>query len=202
MHLPDPVNVGDYDVIYADPPWTFQTYSLKGKGRGAEAHYDCMTLSDIKKIPVSDWAKPSSVLYLWTTVPHTPTALEVIEAWGFKYKSSFVWVKEKIGTGYWARNRHELLLIGARGSNVCPRYRGIPAADSVIRGQQRAHSQKPEEARHIIDSYHPEATKLEMFARERAEGWDTWGLEVNSGVSKRRWKSNEVLASWITKYAK
>lgn len=192
MALPSPNQSGRYDVIYADPPWTFNTYSFKGKGRGAEAHYDCLSIEQIKGMPVSDWAKKNSVLYLWTTVPHLPQALQVIDAWGFKYKSSFVWVKDKIGTGYWARNRHELLLISSRGSNVCPRYRGIPAVDSVISGQQRAHSQKPDQAREIIDRYHPDAVKLEIFAREKVAGWDAWGLEVNTGVGKRRWKSNDA----------
>ena len=186
--LPD--RPGNYDIIYADPPWTFQTYSFKGKGRGAEAHYDCMKLSDIKALPVSGWAKRAAVLYLWCTVPHLKHGIEVVEAWGFAYKSGFVWVKDKIGTGYWCRNRHEILLIGARGSNVCPRFRGIPAEDSVIEGQQRAHSQKPDRAREIIGQYHPDAIKLEMFARQRASGWDAWGLEADSGVGQRRWRSN------------
>ena len=167
--------VGQYDVIYADPPWTFQTYSVRGRGRGPEARYDCMSLHDIKSLPVDCWASGTAALYLWCTVPHLQNALSVVEAWGFSYKSSFVWVKEKIGTGYWCRNRHELLLVGARGSRICPRFRGIPAADSVIEGQQRAHSQKPNKARQIIERYHPDANKLEMFARERVRGWDSWG---------------------------
>ena len=189
--VPPPRLVGQYGVIYADPPWTFQTYSVRGKGRGAEAHYDCMSLPDIKSLPVKCWASgTAAALYLWCTVPHLENALSVLEAWGFSYKSSFVWVKDKIGTGYWCRNRHELLLVGARGSRICPRFRGIPAADSVIEGQQRAHSQKPDRARQIIERYHPDAKKLEMFARERVRGWDSWGLEVSTGIGKRRWKSN------------
>jgi N6-adenosine-specific RNA methylase IME4 len=183
--------IGRYDVIYADPPWTFQTYSVRGKGRGPEAHYDCMSLDDIKSLPVDRWAAATAAIYLWCTVPHLQNALAVLEGWAFSYKSSFVWVKEKIGTGYWCRNRHEILLVGARGSRICPRFRGIPAADSVMEGQQRAHSQKPDKAREIIERYHPKANKLEMFAREQVRGWDTWGLEVSTGIGRRRWKSNE-----------
>jgi N6-adenosine-specific RNA methylase IME4 len=187
-----PKRAGNYDVVYADPPWIFQTYSFKGKGRGAEAYYDCMQLSDIKTLPVGAWAKRAAVLYLWCTVPHLKQGIEVLEAWGFAYKSNFVWVKERVGTGYWCRNRHEILLIAARGLNVCPRYRGISAVDSVIEGQQRAHSQKPDRARCIIEQYHPNAVRLEMFARERAVGWDSWGLEADTGIGQRRWRSNSA----------
>jgi N6-adenosine-specific RNA methylase IME4 len=71
-----------YDVIYADPPWTFSIYSPKGKGRSAEAHYPCMTLAEIAALPVQQWAAQASVLYLWATVPHLANALSMIEAWG------------------------------------------------------------------------------------------------------------------------
>jgi N6-adenosine-specific RNA methylase IME4 len=133
-----------YGVILADPPWTFATYSSKGKGRSAEAHYDCMSLDEIKALPVTEWAADDAALYLWATAPHLANSLTVMSAWGFTYKSNFVWTKERIGTGYWARNRHEHLLIGARGSKVCPRFNGIAPVDSVIEGQQRQHSQKPD----------------------------------------------------------
>jgi N6-adenosine-specific RNA methylase IME4 len=182
-----------YSVILADPPWTFATYSAKGKGRSAEAHYDCLTVEEIMALPVSDWAARDAVLYLWCTVPHLEHGLAVLRAWGFEYKSNFAWVKERQGTGYWARNRHEHLLIGARGSKVCPRFNGIAPADSVLEGQQRQHSQKPDEARAIIERYHPGVAKLEMFARETAQGWDAWGDEVGlldgGPVATRRWAS-------------
>jgi len=76
-----------YGVILADPPWTFATYSRKGKGRSAEAHYDCMSLADIKALPVSDWAAPDCAVFLWVTDPSLPQALEVMTAWGFVYKT-------------------------------------------------------------------------------------------------------------------
>ncbi len=188
----EPPRAGAYGVIYADPPWTFRTWSTKGKGRSAEAHYDCMSLDAIEDLPVDAWAAKTAALYLWCTVPHLENAMAVMASWGFAYKSGFVWVKERIGTGYWARNRHELLLIGARGQNICPRFRDIPAVDSVIEGQQRAHSQKPDRARAIIERYHPDAVRLEMFARCRAPGWDAWGLETDRGIGRRRWKSTDA----------
>ena len=84
-----------YGVIYADPPWTFATYSAKGKGRSPEAHYDCMGFGDICNIPVADWAAPDAVLLLWVTDPLLPKGLELIERWGFTYKTvGFYWAKQ------------------------------------------------------------------------------------------------------------
>jgi N6-adenosine-specific RNA methylase IME4 len=190
IDLMDPPAIGPYGVVYADPPWQFATYSDRGKGRSAEAHFDCMNLEEIKDLPVARWAARDAALYLWSTVPHLELALGVITAWGFRYRSSFAWVKDRIGTGYWARNRHELLLVGARGSGVCPRYRAIRLTDSVIEGGQRQYARKPDAARAIIDRYHPGAHRLELFARESAPGWDAWGDEAGlldrGPVSTRR----------------
>ena len=95
-----PPRAGEYRVIYADPPWRFATYSDKGKGRSAEAHYDCLSLDDIKRFPVASWAAPHAVLLLWATDPLLPRALEVIEAWGFAYKTvGFYWVKLNAAVG-------------------------------------------------------------------------------------------------------
>jgi N6-adenosine-specific RNA methylase IME4 len=180
-------------VIYADPPWRFATYSHKGKGRSAEAHYACMSLASIKALPVADWAARGSVLYLWSTVTQLANALTVVAAWGFEYKSSLVWVKKRPATGFWAFNRHELLLIGARGSKVCPRFRGIKLVDSVIDEPQREHSRKPDRARAIIEAYHPDVSRLELFARENRPGWDAWGDQLGlfdrGPVRTRRWPS-------------
>ena len=114
-------------------------------------------------------------------------------AWGFAYKSNLVWVKDRFGTGYWSRNRHEHLLIGARGGKVCPRFRNIEVRDSVIAGQQREHSRKPDRAHEIIEAYHPGFPKLEMFTRVTWPGWDPWGDQVglfdNGPVQTRRWAS-------------
>ena len=116
-----------YRVIYADPPWTFSTYSRKGKGRSAEAYYDCMTLPELKALPVAEWAADDCVLLLWTTDPLLPTALEVIRAWGFTYKTvGFYWAKLNksadptvyheasffTGLGFWTRANPELCLLG------------------------------------------------------------------------------------------
>ncbi len=100
-----------FGVIYADPPWTFATYSAKGKGRSPEAHYNCMGFDDICDIPVADWAAPGAVLLLWVTDPLLPKGLELIERWGFTYKTvGFYWAKKNrvsegwfTGMGFWTR---------------------------------------------------------------------------------------------------
>ena len=81
-----------FDVIYADPPWTFRTWSAEGKGRSPEKHYDCMSLADIRALPVSDIAAGNCALFLWVTDPLLPEGLKLMEAWGFKFKTiAFVW---------------------------------------------------------------------------------------------------------------
>ena len=122
---------GGYRVLYADPPWSFATYSDKGKGRSAEAHYDCMSLDAIKALPVRELAADDAVLLLWATDPLLQRAFEVIEAWGFAYKTvGFYWVKLNraratgptfteadffTGLGFWTRANPEPCLLATRG---------------------------------------------------------------------------------------
>ena len=170
-----------YNAILADPPWSFRAYSeITGQDRGACNHYPTMTLSEIKALPIP--AAKDCVLFLWATVPMLPQALEVMTAWGFAYKSGFVWIKDRRGTGYWSRNRHELLLIGTRGNIPCP----APGEqfDSVIEASRGRHSEKPAIVREMIAQMFPNLPKLEMFARGRAvPGWDVWGNEAENGAA-------------------
>jgi N6-adenosine-specific RNA methylase IME4 len=166
---------GLYGVIYADPPWRFEPYSREtGMDRAADNHYPTMTLDDIcaLKVPAAD----DCVLFLWATAPMLPEALAVMAAWGFSYKSHFVWVKDRPGTGYWTRNQHELLLIGARGEVPAP----APGTQycSVIEGKLGPHSAKPAAFAEIIDDLFPTVPSLEMFARAPRLGWDVWGNQA------------------------
>jgi len=164
-----------YNVIYADPPWRFEPYSrVTGMDRAADNHYPTMSRAQIAALQVP--AAPDCALFLWATVPMLTEALHIMRSWGFTYKSNLCWVKSKIGTGYWSRNQHELLLIGTRGSVPAPAP-GTQFA-SVVRADNMRHSQKPVEFYEIIERYSPVAPKLEMFARSRREGWDAWGNEV------------------------
>ena len=167
-----------YNVILADPPWSFKVYNeITGQDRGACNHYPTMRLDEIKSLKIP--AAKDAVLFLWATVPMLPHALETMATWNFTYKSNFAWVKDKRGLGFWNCNRHELLLIGTRGHIPCP----APGTqfDSVIEAPRGRHSEKPAVVRNMISSMFPNAPKLEMFARgERVGGWDFWGNETVS----------------------
>ena len=188
-----------YRVIYADPPWTFATYSRKGKGRSSEAYYDCMSLADIKAVPVAEWAADDCVLLLWTTDPLLEKAFEIIAAWGFTYKTvGFYWAKTKkaepvyndrsffMGLGFWTRANPEPCLLATRGK---PRRRRADVAKLIV-SPRREHSRKPDEAYERIEAL-CEGPYLEMFARSARPGWDRWGVEADAGdIGQRRWRSN------------
>ena len=164
------------DIIVADPPWNFSSNSVAKPGRNARRHYDCMSDGAIAEIPVRDMAQDDALLFMWVTAPMLARAMPVIGAWGFRYVSQLVWVKSRIGTGFWVRNRHELVLIAKRGRFPCPKPAPFP--DSVIEAPQREHSRKPEELQDRIDLVWPYAAKLEMFARRSRPGWMRWGNET------------------------
>lgn len=170
-----------YSVIYADPPWRFQPYSrISGMDRAADNHYPTMTLADISalRVPAAD----DCVLFLWATAPMLPQALDVIAAWGFTYKSHCIWVKEHIGTGYWFRNLHELLLVATRGAVPAPPpgWR-LP---SVFHEPTGRHSEKPSAFAEMIEHWFPNLPKVELFARTARDGWDCWGNEVLQNASQ------------------
>lgn len=182
-----PPRPGAYRTIYADPPWLFRTYSDKGKGRSAEAHYDCLDLDAIKALPVAAWAAPDCALFLWATDPLLPRALEVIAAWGFAYKTvGFTWVKTNAGAdpgglrpadwfaglGFWTRANPEVCLLATRGR---PRRMARDVRRLVVE-PRRQHSRKPEEVRARIERL-VDGPYLEMFGRASRPGWDVWGDE-------------------------
>jgi N6-adenosine-specific RNA methylase IME4 len=167
-----------YAVIVADPEWRFEFYSEKGKtNSSADNHYLTSALALIKTRDVPSISADDCVLFLWATVPMLPQALEVMEAWGFNYKSNFIWNKNKTGTGYWNRNKHEHLLIGTRGKIPAP-------ADgdqwpSVIDAPVGQHSEKPEKFLEMVEAYFPTLPKIELNRRGPARsGWDAWGNEA------------------------
>lgn len=163
-----------YPLILADPPWRFASNSQEKPGRNAMRHYPCMRDHEIAAIKVP--AATPSMLFMWTTAPMLARSLPVMEAWGFRYVSQLVWIKSRIATGFWVRNRHEILLIGKRGAFPCPKP--APFADSVIAAPTREHSRKPDEIHEAIEAAWPDLPKLEMFARETRPGWTAWGNET------------------------
>lgn len=166
-----------FNVIYADPPWRFEVYSREtGMDRAADNHYPTVDTQGICDMKVADIAAADCVLFLWATVPMLPEALQVMAAWGFKYKSHQVWNKDALGTGYWFRNKHELLLVGTNGEIPAP-IAGTQMA-SVIDAPVRDHSRKPVIFRAMIETLFPNLPKIELFARTPAPGWHQWGKEA------------------------
>lgn len=167
-----------YGVILADPGWRFEPYSREtGMARAADNHYVTEPTNRIEALDIPSIAAKDCCLFLWATAPMLPDALRVMASWGFQYKSQFVWVKDRIGTGYWTRNKHEHLLIGTRGQIPAP----APGTQwsSVIEAPVRAHSEKPERFFEMIEAYFPNLPKIELYRRGLArEGWDAWGLEA------------------------
>ena len=165
---------GPFELIYADPPW--QLGAPDGEN-APENHYPTMPLEEIKALAVP--AAEDSVLFLWAVASKLPEALEVMRAWGFEYKTCLVWVKDWIGLGTWARHRHELLLLGRRGTYPPPEPEDRP--DSVIEAPRGAHSEKPACVYELIERAYPLASKLELFARGVPRtGWTAWGNEVEA----------------------
>ena len=134
-----------------------------------------MPLQDICALPVGEISEPNSVLFLWVTSPILEESFQVIKAWGFKYKASFVWDKVKHNMGHYNSVRHEFLLIATRGSGI-PEV--IRLYDSVITQERKGHSEKPEIFYEIIETLYPSGKKLEMFARKERNGWDAYGFEA------------------------
>ena len=170
-----------YAVIYADPPWDFEVYNEEsGIERAAANHYSTMSLDEICALPIPSLASPAAALFMWTTVPHLRESFQVLDAWGFEYKTNIVWVKDKIGLGYFVRNQHELLLIATRGDMPTPLSANRPS--SVITAPRREHSRKPDEAYALIERMYPELPRIELFARQTRLGWAAWGNEVGTAA--------------------
>lgn len=169
-----------YGVIYADPEWRFEVYSRDtGMDRAADNHYPTSGTDAICARPVQDIAADDCALFLWATVPMLPDALRVMAAWGFEYKSHCIWAKDRIGTGYWFRNQHELLLVGTRGSIPAPAM-GTQTA-SLVDAPAGKHSEKPAAFYELIEAYFPTLPKIELNARAARPGWDAWGYEAPTG---------------------
>ena len=182
----------NFEVIYADPAWHHRSNSKEKPGRNALRHYDCMSLAEIRDMPVRDYIAPEAVLFMWITGPllvigaHIP----IMKAWGFKPTAmGFVWIKTNknaptmwidprddlfFGGGHTTRKNAEYVVIGKRGKSL-RKSKSIP---EVLIAPIRRHSEKPEEIRERIVEYVGEdRRKAELFARKSTPGWETWGNE-------------------------
>ena len=167
---------GKYPVLYADPPWRYEHPPIGASNRSIENHYPTMSLDEICALPVGDIVADNAVLFLWATAPKLSECFQVIPAWGFTYRTCMVWVKDKIGMGYHARNKHEILLISKRGELAAPEPGNRPA--SVVESPRNKHSAKPEVFYEIIETMYPNMPRVELFARAGRDGWFSWGNQA------------------------
>ena len=178
-----------YNIIYADPPWQYKVWSKKGNGRSAESHYNTLGIKEIVNMKdfIKDISADDCVLFIWITYPCLKEAIQVIEEWGFTYKTcGFAWVKRNKkanswfwGMGYWTRANSELCLIATKGKIKRISRKVHQIIDTPI----EEHSKKPAIVRDRIVELMGNLPKIELFAREKADGWDVWGNEVNSDVN-------------------
>jgi N6-adenosine-specific RNA methylase IME4 len=163
-----------FGTIYADPPWAYQNQATRS---ATDNHYRTMSLADICALPVKDLAAPQCHLHLWTTNAFLPAAFEVLEAWGFEYKSVFVWCKPQMGIGNYWRVSHEFLLLGVRGQCSFA-DKSLMSWASLDRGQ---HSAKPHAVRAWVERASP-GPRLELFSRQLVDGWVMWGDEIEQAL--------------------
>lgn len=181
-----------YDIIYADPPWDYggkMQFDKSSKSAAeidlgkkifisaANFKYPTVKTKDLKNIPIDEIASDDCLLFMWVTNPHLAQGIELGEAWGFKYKTvAFVWNKMVHNPGQYTMSYCELCLVFKRGR--IPQPRGARNMKQLIEEKRTKHSKKPKEVLESIEKMFPSQSKIELFAREKPEGWDVWGLDV------------------------
>jgi len=169
-----------YQIIYADPPWE---YKESGSGtRVVKAHYNTMNIGDICKLPIKNICDDNCILFLWVTFPRLLEGIKTIDAWGFRYYGlGFNWIKLNKksdtlfwGMGYYTRQNPEICLIGVKDNRFKPLVRNV---HSVIMAAIEEHSKKPNIIRDYIVKIIGDLPRIELFARHKTKGWDTWGNE-------------------------
>ena len=174
-----------YNIIYADPPWEYD-HDLENLSDIGGGNYPSMPLGEIKSLPIKYIANKNCVLFLWVTMPKLREGLEVMEAWGFRYLTcAFTWVKTNSnnmgiysGLGHWTKPNAELCLLGEIGE--MPVYNNC--VPQVIFSPMLGHSRKPSEVKDRIVALVGNLPRIELFARHKVEGWDTWGNEVPNDI--------------------
>ena len=168
-----------FKTILADPPWQYKNKRTGGSLKsGAAQKYPVISLEKLKAFPINELADKDCILWLWATVPLLPEALEVMKAWGFKYKTTIFWRKiMSLGMGFWFRGQVEMLLLGIKGKIKAFRCQKT----NFLQTKVRAHSEKPIEIYEWIEPVSPKP-RLELFARRKRIGWYCWGNEIESDI--------------------
>ena len=164
----------NFGTVYADPPWKYANQSTRA---ATDNHYLTMAVDEIAALPVKEMAADKAHLHLWTTNAFLFESRKIIEAWGFEYKSCFVWVKPQMGIGNYWRVSHEFLLLGIRGN--CP-FLNHSEMSWTIRDRTE-HSYKPSIVRRTIEKVSP-GPRLELFGRQCVDGWTVFGNEIERGM--------------------
>ncbi len=176
-----------YQIIYADPPWSYND-KMKGTGFEIEKQYGTMSLEALKCLPIKDKVANDSILLMWFVYGMLPEALELVKSWGFKYKTvTFIWNKKsKHGKnvytmGRWTLSNTEAVILATRG--CCSKYKQTNAMKQYVEAERTKHSKKPGIVRDKIIELFGDLHRIELFAREKTEGWDAWGNEVESDIT-------------------
>jgi len=179
-----------YQIIYADPPWEYKQSGSKTNSRGmAKQHYETMATEDICNLPIKEIKTSETILFMWATFPNIGEALKVIEAWGFIYKTvAFTWIKKNVratntnfwGMGAYTRANAEVCLIAVSKGTKATKQVLRHDIHSVIESPVLRHSEKPNEVRCAIKALLGNIPSIELFARQKFEGWDNWGNEIKN----------------------
>lgn len=179
-----------YNIIYADPPWKYGSKHYQSDGRdfvSLKKHYDSMTNDEIKNLKIKNICDKDCACFLWVTDSHLKEGIEVLESWGFKYKTiAFVWIK-KYATGKFCYNfapytlkSSEICLLGIKGS--VGKFKKANNIKQLVIEERTKHSKKPDEVRLRIEKLFGNISRVELFAREKNEGWDSWGNEIKNDI--------------------
>jgi N6-adenosine-specific RNA methylase IME4/ParB-like chromosome segregation protein Spo0J len=172
---PMPLPTGQYAVIELDPPWSYEEQNLGAPGnRNAEDKYATMTLQEIADLPIADLAAENCHLYLWTTANHLRHSWELLEGWGFQYRSILVWHKSRIGMGHYYRNQAEFVLFGVKGRLPLLAH---DKPNVFAWEAPRVHSIKPDGFYELVEECSP-SPRIRLFARAQREGWESWGNQA------------------------
>lgn len=179
-----------YDVIYCDPPWDYkgQTQHSGKKSSdtgGANSHYNTVKLEDLKELDIPSISEDNCLMFMWTSSPHLDQAIALLEAWGFKYTTiGFVWDKVNVNPGFYTMSQCEICIIGKKGKIPIPR--GSRNVRQFLSKKRTKHSEKPTEFRDRIAEMFPKQNKIELFARNKTEGWDFWGNEIECDIEIKK----------------
>lgn len=175
-----------YQIIYADPPWSYKD-KMKGHSFSLDHEYETQSLEWIKNLPVKNISEKDCALFLWVTSPLLDKAFEVIKSWGFKYKTvAFCWNKKTnkgnqvFNLGKWTMGSVELCLIATKGKP----QRINKSVKQIVNAERTKHSKKPDEIKTRITDIFGNLSRIELFARQKTDGWDVWGNEVNNEGEK------------------